>query len=290
MGSKSNTAAPTTTTSQADNRVVLGNDAASIGAFGTYMRDSGNSWADLSNVGNTSTVTNDMGISDSSVRTWDDHSLTDYSSAFTDNSNRAVTTSVTDQSVRDFSTQLSDSSSRSYAYDGSNRSTTSTAYTSDSRDSSSRSYALDSSNRSTTDSHNIFNYTTTATDAGAVEIARMGSALQQALSEGQGDAVKTIARFGADAITSQAQAATDLFATGSAEASKAWGHTIDASAEMIDKLLTTAQGTITGAQTVARDAISSYMPSENKAMDSSTKVAIIGALAVLAAAFITKRA
>lgn len=351
MGSKSSTSAPVSNTSQADNRVAIGNDGASVGAFGSYYRDSSSATASAWNSGNTNSV--DTRVSDSSVRdystryadnssrTFDDHSLQDFSSQFSDSSNRSTTVtdnssrdnstrwtdnssrdnstkwtdsstrsssvSVSDASSRDYSTTLTDSSSRNwwqdasttdasqrnYLYDSSNRSSNSDSSSrnwwqdASTTDASQRSYAYDSSNRSSTDSHNVTNVTTT--DAGMVEIAKLTTGLQHAITENQGDAVKTIARFGSDAITTQAQAATNLFATGSAEAGKAWGHTIDASSELIDRLLTTAQGTITGAQTVARDAIQSYQPTDN-ANAGNMKIAIIGAVAMIAASLLARRA
>lgn len=303
MGSRSTTSAPTSTTMQADNRVAIGNDGASVGSFGSYYRDQ--STASAWNSGNTSSI--DTRVSDNSVRTFDDHSLQDFSQYFSDSSNRSTNVSdsssrtwssadnsnrsvnVSDTSSRDNSTKLTDSSSRTWSSstaDNSNRSisvsdTSSRDSSTHLADSSSRSYLYDSSNRSVT---NI-----TTTDPGLVEAAKFTSALQQAISENQGDAVKSIARFGSDAITRQSQAATDLFATGSAEAGKAWGHTIDASSELIDKLLTTAQGTITGAQSVARDAISSYQPSDS-ATAGNYRAAIIGAVAIVGAALISRRA
>ena len=274
MGSKSSNSNPTTTTSQADNRVVLGNDAATVGAFGNYQRDSGNSWATAVNSGNTSTT--DFSVTDTSSRRWEDNSQVDLSTQVTDSSSSSwwqdLSQSFTDSSNR--STNVTDTSSSSWWQD------LSQAFT-------------DSSNRSTNDNrtndnHSVTNLTTT--DGGSIEIARFNSALLQHVATTQSDAVKTVARFGTDAIRTQAQAATDLFATGSAEASKAWGYTVDASSELIDKLLSTAQSTVAGAQTVARDAIGSYQPPDNAAASASMKVAMLGAVAVLAAAYISRRA
>ena len=248
MGSKSSTSAPKTTTNQADNRVAVGNDGASIGAFGTYQRDSGN--ASALNSGNNSNNTNRTAfeVNDSSSRDFSDRS----------NSNNTNRTSF----------EVNDSSSR----DSSDRRTFS-----DSRDLSSWS-----------DSRDMSSYSFTGTDGGSVQIAKFNAGLLQAVGENQGDTVRALAQMGARGITDQAAAATNLFATGSAEATKAWGHTVDKSSELIDRLLTTAQGTITGAQTVARDAISSFQPTENKT--AGTMQYAVLAAAGIAAIFILKKA
>lgn len=213
MGAKkSTTSAPVTTTSQADNRNVFGQDSAQVGAYGSFSRESGNDSGN--NSGNTNRTSFDV------------------------------------------------------------------------IDSSTRSSSVD--NRSTVDSRNQSTVNYTGTDGGAVKIAQFNSALLEAVSSNQGDTVKTLAQMGARGITDQARAATDLFATSSTEAGKAWGHTIDKSSELIDRLLTTAQGTITGAQTVARDAISSYQPTENKT--AGTMQYSLLAAAAIAALYIMKKA
>lgn len=123
-------------------------------------------------------------------------------------------------------------------------------------------------------------YSYTGTDGGSVDIARFNAQLLQALGENQGETVKTLSKMGADGVSRQAQSATDLFALASNNASKSWTHTLDKSGELIDKLLSSAQGTITGAQTVARDAISSYQPTDNKNADTFKYAAIAGAVVV----------
>lgn len=225
MGAKkSTTSAPVTTTSQADNRNVFGQDSAQVGAYGSFSRESGNDSGN--NSGNTNRTSFDV----------------------------------------------IDSSTRSSSVDN--------------RDLSTRSSSVD--NRSTVDSRNQSTVNYTGTDGGAVKIAQFNAALLEAVSSNQGDTVKTLAQMGARGITDQARAATDLFATSSTEAGKAWGHTIDKSSELIDRLLTTAQGTITGAQTVARDAISSYQPTENKT--AGTMQYSLLAAAAIAALYIMKKA
>lgn len=113
-------------------------------------------------------------------------------------------------------------------------------------------------NNTTTTTYNAF-------DPGAIELAdhsaRLTAGLQQAIAESQGDTVTAIAKFGSNAITTQAQAATDLYATGSAEAGKAWGHTVDVAGELLDRLMTTTAGVSASAQSVAANAIQAYAPS-----------------------------
>ena len=124
----------------------------------------------------------------------------------------------------------------------------------------------DSSNRS------VNNWT--GTDGGAVQIAGFNSQLLQAVSANQGDTVRLLAAMGADGISKQAEAATNLFTAGSHDATAAWGHTVDASASLIDKLLSTARGTIAGANGVASLAVSSFQPTANKQADAFKYAAI----------------
>lgn len=172
---------------------------------------------------------------------------------------------------------LSDSgnSSSLAIWDGSQRNTT-TSY-SDAR--STTSYA--------DTGHNITNVA--YSDPGAVQLGAMNAGLLQAVSENNGETVRALAKMGTDSLATSAAAATDLFATGSGNATQAWGQTIDAAGELIDRMMTNASATITGAQTVARDAISSYQPSDNKASDTQMRIALLGAAAVLAAALLTRR-
>ena len=112
------------------------------------------------------------------------------------------------------------------------------------------------------------------TDGGAVQIAKFNADLLSSVSENQGDTVRLLAQMGADGISRQAGAATDLFATSSTAASAAWGHTIDKSAELIDSLLSTAQGTVAGANAVATKAVDSFTPTANKQADAFKYAAI----------------
>lgn len=146
----------------------------------------------------------------------------------------------------------------------------------------------DRSDRRTSDSRDMSVHNYTGTDGGAVDIAKFNANLLQAVSENQGETVRALAQMGTKGITDQAQAATNLFATGSAEAGRAWGHTVDKSSELIDRLLTSASATVTGAQTVARDAISSFQPTENK-QAGTMNYALLAAVAI-AAIFILKKA
>lgn len=221
---KSSSSATTTSsaTNQADNRVVLGNDAVQVGAGGFYSSASNS---------NNSSLTEFL-VNDSSSRDYSTSNNTEFR--------------VDDSSSRDYST--STSSSTSFQVD----------------DSSSRDYST--------------HYT--GTDGGAVQIAGFNSQLLKSISENQGDTVKFLAQMGADGISKQAGAATDLFATSSTAAGAAWGHTIDKSGELIDKLLMTAQGTVAGANAVASQAVASFTPTANKNADTFKYAAIAAALLI----------
>lgn len=218
MGSSAQSTETKSQTSQADNRVVLGNNATQLG-MGAQ-----------SNSNNTTKNDTSFQVNDSSV-----HDLS------THNSNSFQ---VNDSSVHDLSTH--------------------NAFTDNS--------AHDSSTHS--------NYSFTGTDGGAVQIAGFNSQLLKSMSQNQGDTVQFLAQMGADGIAKQAGAATDLFATSSTNATAAWGHTVDASATLIDHLLSTAQGTVAGANAVASQAVASFTPTANKNADTMKYAAIAAAVLV----------
>lgn len=123
-------------------------------------------------------------------------------------------------------------------------------------------------------------FTVQAVDGGSVAMAQYNAQLLQALGETQGDTVKALAMFGSDSLKTQGDTAAQLFSTSTDAAAKSWATTINASSELIDKFLASAEGTIRGAQTVASDAIHSYQPTENKQADVLKYAAIAGAITV----------
>ena len=149
-------------------------------------------------------------------------------------------------------------------------------------DSSSRDYSTRSSTSFQVDDTSSRDYSThyTGTDGGAVQIAKFNADLLSSVSSNQGDTVRLLSQMGADGISKQAGAATDLFATSSTAASASWSHTIDKSGELIDKLLQTAQGTVAGANAIASQAVSSFTPTENKNSDTFKYAAIAAGLFV----------
>ena len=178
--------------------------------------------------------------------------------------------------VGTFGTFTSDSGN---TYDSSRQSFTDNSDRSFVADSSQRNISTsvqDSSQRNrTTNSTSYY----TGTDGGSVQIAKLNSELLGSVSQSQGDTVKTIGKFGFDSLTAASRAATDLYANSSTGAGAAFGHAVDKSSELIDKLMTTAQNTTLGAQTVARDAMKSYQPPA--AQNASTmRYALIAAAAV----------
>lgn len=136
------------------------------------------------------------------------------------------------------------------------------------------------SNNSTTTSVTNF-----GTDGGSVQIAKFNAELLRSVADDQGETVRFLAQMGADGIGRQAESATRLNATSSATSAAAWGHTVDKSAELIDKLLLTARGTIAGANDVAAQAVASFTPTANKQAD-AFKYAAIAAAALIAMKFL----
>lgn len=205
---------------------------------------------------------------------------------------RAITT-IDD---RDTAYSYTDASDRSLNYaftDSSNRSTTDNSIAlgiHDDRDL----YQLDSSNRSSsnvlTDSSNrsVSTVNNTGTDPGLVRLAELQAGLAGAVAEQQTDAVKSIAAFGSDSIARMGESVTNLYAVAGNNSSKAWEHTIDASASVLDRLFTGAEANSAAASQVANAAIASYTPSENKSTDAMKWVAI-AAVVIGGAAFLFRR-
>ncbi|MEO8805848.1 MAG: hypothetical protein ABI433_07190 [Burkholderiaceae bacterium] len=222
------------TTNQYDNRVVLGNDAVQLGAGADYSRDSNNTTLNRTS----------FEVNDSSVHDLSTHNATSFL--------------VNDSSSRDYST----SNDTSFLVNDSRNQSSVITDARNLSDASSRSYL------------NSGNTTINSTDGGAVDIARFNAQLLQSVSQNQGDTVRLLAAMGADGISRQAEAATNLFATAADNSAASWTHTVDKSADLIDRLLMTAQGTIAGANAVATKAVDSFTPTANKQADAFKWAAI----------------
>lgn len=174
------------------------------------------------------------------------------------------TTSYADNSVR-----LTDASS-SYSYaDNSFR-----MNVSDDRDYFG--FSSDNSNRST----NTTNITTS--DPGAVRLGELNSQLLGMVAETQTDAVKAVAQFGANGFRDLGESVTNLYSVAGQNAGKAWSETLNASGELIDKLVSSANRTTDAARSVAQSAVSSYQPTESKNADAlkwgAIAAAVVGGL------------
>jgi hypothetical protein len=182
-------------------------------------------------------------------------------------------------------TSNSDNTSANW-FDLSNKSTntsdsnnTSAAWT-DSRTTSS----VDNSNHAMTT-----NYTSTGTDPGVSSINGTNAALLATLGSQQGDAMKVIAGLGATGIRQMGESATNLFGQAEQNSAQVWTNTINASQDAMDRMFSAASGVLGASTQLANGAMQTYQPADSKASDNQTKIAIIGVIAIIVAAFIQAR-
>lgn len=100
------------------------------------------------------------------------------------------------------------------------------------------------------------------------------------VSASETDAMKAVAAFGADGFSELRAAFTNVSTTAANNAAAAWTHTVDASAELMDRLAAATSQSNDSARMVAQAAIASYQPSENKSADTFKYAAIAGAVVV----------
>lgn len=101
------------------------------------------------------------------------------------------------------------------------------------------------------------------------------------LTYNSSDAVKAIAQMGADTIAKTGEAVVQLNRDASAANVTAWDTTVKASANLVDKLIDRSTG-------IAQAAITNYQPTQNKAEDSTQKIALYAAAGVAAAVLIAR--
>jgi hypothetical protein len=164
---------------------------------------------------------------------------------------------------------------------------TSNAYT----DSSSRTTS-DSGNTSaswTDNSNRAVTSNSYGTDPGVQHIADTNAALLATLGQQQGDSMKVIAGLGATGIKQMGESATNLFGQAEQNSAQVWTHTLDASQEALKNMFSAASSTLSAGTQLAQGAMATYQPADSKASDNQTKVAILGVIAIIVAAFIQSR-
>lgn len=133
------------------------------------------------------------------------------------------------------------------------------------------------------------NYTTNGTDPGVARIAELNDQLLATLGDQQGDAMKVIAGLGAQGIKTMGESATNLFGQAEQNSAQVWTNTLSASQDALDKMFTAA-GNVLGAGTqLATGAMQTYQPADAKASDNQVKIALLGGLAVIVAALISRK-
>lgn len=95
------------------------------------------------------------------------------------------------------------------------------------------------------------------------------------------DAVKAVAQLGAETIARSGEAIVQLNRDSSAANLTAWDKTVSTSAALVDKLIDRSSG-------IATAAITNYQPTQNKAEDSTQKIALYAAAAVAASIIIAR--
>jgi hypothetical protein len=134
-----------------------------------------------------------------------------------------------------------------------------------------------------------YNTTTIGTDPGIAQIASLNDQLLATLGDQQGDAMKVIAGLGSDTIKQLGESATNLYSQSEQNSATAWSHTVDASQEVIDKMFSAAGNVLNAGTTLAQGAMQTYQPADSKASDNQVKIALLGAAAIVLAAFIAKK-
>lgn len=173
-------------------------------------------------------------------------------------------------------------------FDGSNRSTNDSGNTLASW-SSANTNSGNTSNVNASRTSTTTNYTSNGTDPGVSSINATNAELLATLGDQQGDALKVIAGLGTNGIRQMGESATSLFGTAEQNSAQVWTHTLDASQEAMDKMFTAASGVLGASTQLAQGAMQTYQPADSKASDNQTKVAILGVIAVIVAAFIQAR-
>lgn len=127
------------------------------------------------------------------------------------------------------------------------------------------------------------------TDPGVQHINDTNAQLLATLGDQQGDAMKVIAGLGAAGIKQMGESATSLFGQAEQNSAQAWSHTLDASQDALDKMFSASSSILSAGTTLAQGAMSTYQPADSKASDNQTKVAILGVIAIIVAAFIQSK-
>jgi hypothetical protein len=152
-----------------------------------------------------------------------------------------------------------------------------------------KSTTLNEQFQTTSNSNNRTNVTSYGTDPGVQHINDTNAALLATLGQQQGDSIKVIAGLGADGIKQMGESATSLYGMAEQNSAQVWTHTLDASQEAMDKMFSAAQGVLGASTSLAQGAMSTYQPADSKASDNQTKIAILGVIAIIVAAFIQSK-
>lgn len=131
-----------------------------------------------------------------------------------------------------------------------------------------------------------YNTTSIGTDPGVVSITQLNNQLLGTLGDQQGDTMKAIAGMNVDTLKSLGESATNLFGQSEQNSAQAWSHTVDASSAVLDKMFSAAGNVLNAGTTLAQGAMQTYQPADSKASDNQTKIAILGVIAIIVAAFI----
>lgn len=140
--------------------------------------------------------------------------------------------------------------------------------------------------------------TTYVQNADAAAVNKQNTDMLRDLGAEQTDAIKTIAGFGDNALRRMGESATSLYQTSGANAVRtfeagtkastdAWNATLERSTGLIDSMLKGATNTVNAARDISQQAITSYMPTDNKAQD-SLKWGYVAAAAVVGLVLFSK--
>lgn len=118
-------------------------------------------------------------------------------------------------------------------------------------------------------------------------LGSMALSTARGLGESAGADARSLGTFALSTAGNLGGQVTDLYRTAGQNTATSWAATIGASERLTNRLLDAAQNTTATAGGVARAAISSFQPSENKAQDTALKLGMIAA--AMAALFFLMR-
>lgn len=150
--------------------------------------------------------------------------------------------------------------------------------------SKSTSTSTQADNRIVADASTVATGGSTINNAGADKIAEFNSQLLGQVAETQGDAIKTIAKLGAEGAAGVA----NLYQSGGANVTKSLDGLLELTDKVTGRLIDRAASSGDGAQALASSAIAAYQPPDSKQGETLQRLGYAAA-AVVAGVFLLRK-